>query len=248
MTEGDLLLALVLLFLFVACIIFFIVRVRGGHRPALRQIPAFDLLKGFTGRAIEAGHPLHLSLGVGSLANETTADSMAGISVLNYLVDQAAVTGVHPTVSMANPTVMLFAQNVLKAAHGEDKPGVEAAYRQVHWIAPQPAAYAAGVMSLLSVDKVETNVMVGDFGDEYLLMGEASVKQKAAHIGGTSNPNTLPFIYATAQETLLGEEIYAAGAYLQKRTAHLASLLAQDMIRWLVAAMILVGVVLSSLG
>ena len=237
--------AVVLLLLFLALLLFYIARVRAGHRPSLRHIPAFEALKGFSARAIETGRPLHLSLGIGSMGNETAADSLAGLSVLNYLAEQAALTGIHPTISMADPTVMLFAQNTLRAAHTGDAPETEAAYRHVHWVAPQPAAYAAGVMSLIGVNKMDTNVMVGNFRDEYLLMGEAAVRQGGVHMGGTSNPNTLPFIYASAQETLLGEEIYAAGAYLQKRTDHVGSLLAQDTMRWIIFLIILVGLAMT---
>jgi hypothetical protein len=89
--------------------------------------------------------------------------------------------------------------------------------------------------------------MVGKFGDEYLLMGDSTARRGIAHIGGASDPNTLPFVYATADEILLGEEIYAAGAYLQKRPALLASLAAQDTMRWLVALVILGSILLASL-
>lgn len=248
MAEELIILTLVFLLAFVGLLLFFTGRIRVGHGPSLRRIHAFEALKGFTGRAVEAGRALHLSLGIGSVADETTADSLAGLSMLNYLAKQSTVTGVHPTISMADPTVMLFAQNALRAAHGDDIQGAEAAYRNIRWIAPQPAAYAAGVMSLLSLDDVEANVMVGTFGDEYLLMGETAARQKISHIGGTSDPNTLPFIYASAQKTLLGEEIYAAGAYLQKLPAHIGSLLAQDTMRWIIALVILGGVLIASLG
>ncbi len=239
--------ATILLLLFLVLLLISIARVKVGHRPGLRHIPAFEGLKGFTARAVETGRPFHLSLGIGSMANETTADSLAGLSVLNYLADQASSTGMHPTISMADPTVMLFAQNALRAAQSHNLPETEAAYRNVHWIAPQPAAYAAGVMSLIGTDNLDTNVMVGNFGDEYLLMGEVAARQGRSLIAGTSDPNTLPFIYASAQETLLGEEIYAAGAYLQQRPTHLGSLLAQDTMRWIVAAIILAGVIMASL-
>lgn len=240
--------AIVILIVFVAAIYIFTLRVRSGRTPLLRRIRAFDALQGLPGRAIEAGRDLHLSLGVGSLVNETTADSLAGLAVLDYLAEQAAATGVSPTISMADPTVMLFAQNTLRAAHADDSDRAEEAYRHIRWIAPQPAAYAAGVMNILNIDQVEANVMVGSFGDEYLLMGETAARQGMAHIGGASNPNTLPFIYASAQETLLGEEIYAAGAYLQKRPAHLGSLAAQDLMRWLVALFMLGGIVIASVS
>ncbi len=238
--------ALVFLLIFIAAIYFFTLRVRSGRVPALRRIQAFEMLKSWPGRAVEAGREVHLSLGVGSVVNETTADSLAGLAVLNYLAEQAAATGASPVVSMADPTVMLFAQNVLRAAHANNSERAEEAYRNIRWMAPQPAAYAAGVMNLLNHDRVEANVMLGNFGDEYLLMGETAAQQGIAHIGGTSNPNALPFIYASAQETLLGEEIYAAGAYLQKRPGHLGSLAAQDLMRWLIALLILGGIILAS--
>ena len=63
-----------------------------------------------------------------------------------------------------------------------------------------------------------------------------------------NNPNTLPFIYASADETLLGEEIYAAGAYLQQKPTHIGSLLSQDTMRWIVAGVILVGIIVASLS
>jgi len=240
--------AIVFLLIFIAALYYFTLRVRSGRVPTLRRIRAFDTLKGLPGRAVEAGRDLHLSLGIGSLVNETTSDSLAGLAVLDYLAEQAAATGVSPIISMADPTVMLFAQNALRAAHADDPNRAEETYRHVRWIAPQPAAYAAGVVNLLNIDQVEANVMVGNFGDEYLLRGETAARRGIAHVGGTSNPNVLPFIYASAQETMLGEEIYAAGAYLQRRPAHIGSLAAQDMLRWLVALFILGGIVLASLG
>jgi len=246
-TQQALVMAVVFLLAFTGLLLFFTARITAGHSLALRQIRAFDRLKGLVGRSVESGRALHLSLGMGGLADQTTADSLAGLAVLNYLAGQAATTGAPPLVSMADPTVMLFAQNAIRAAYGDDTEGAEAAYRHIRWIAPQPAAYAAGVMNMLDLDEVDSNVMIGKFGDEYLLMGETAARRGVAHIGGTSDPNTLPFVYATADEILLGEEIYAAGAYLQKRPALLASLAAQDSMRWLVALVILGSILLASL-
>lgn len=240
--------AIVFLLVFVAAFYFFTSQARRGRLPLLRRIRAFDLIKGLPGQAVEAGRDLHLSLGIGNLVNETTADTLAGLATLDYLADQAAATGASPTISMADPMVMLFAQNAVRAAHTANSDRAEEAYNRIRWIAPQPAAYAAGVMNILNLDQAEANVMVGNFGDEYLLMGETAARRGIAHVGGTSNPNTLPFIYASAQEILLGEEIYAAGAYLQKRPAHIGSLAAQDLMRWLVALLMLSGIVMASMS
>jgi len=240
--------AFLFLLLFAGLLAYFTVRVRAGARPALRRIRAFEVLRELMDRAIESGRTLHLSVGVGGMGDRTTADSMAGLSVLNYLTEQAAETGVAPIVSMADPTLMLFAQNAIRGAYGDNQIEAQEAYRHVRWIAPQAAAYAAGVMSILSLEDAEANVMVGNFGDEYLLIGETAAWRKVDHVGGTSDPNTLPFIYASAQETLFGEEIYAAGAYLSRIPAHLGSLITQDAMRWLVALIILGGILVTTLN
>ena len=248
MTQDSSVMALAFLLLFVALMFVYMARVRAGKLPYLRKIRAFDALKGFSSRAIEAGRPLHLTLGSGSTANQTTADSLAGISVLEHLSKQAAVTRIPPTVTMADPTVMLFAQNTLRAAYKENNNSDVGATQNVRYVAPQPSAYAAGVMSMLNTDKPEATAMVGKFGDEYLLMGESAALRDISQVAGASDPNTLPFVYVSADEALLGEEMYAAGAYLQKSPAHIGSLLAQDTMRWVIGAVILVGVVLASLG
>jgi hypothetical protein len=237
------LLALLFLLIFTGLLAFFAVRVRrGGPKPVLRRIRAFEAMKGLVGRAVESGRMLHISLGVGSAANQTTADSLAGLTVLDFLSEQAADTGIPPVVSMADPTVMLLAQNGVRTAGGGEE-----ATEQVRLIAPQPAAYAAGVMNILDSDEVNGTVQVGKFGDEYLLIGETAARHGMAHIGGASDPNTLPFIYASAQETLLGEEMYAAGAYLKHIPAHIGSLVAQDTMRWVVALVMLGGVLVATL-
>ncbi len=103
-------------------------------------------------------------------------------------------------------------------------------------------------MSMFGVDKVESAALIGNFGDEYLLLGEAATQNDIAQIGGASHPNTLPFVYASTPNALLGEEIYAAGAYLQKNPAHIGSLLAQDTMRWIIVAIMLGGVTLATVG
>ncbi|NEP82837.1 MAG: hypothetical protein F6K39_34665, partial [Okeania sp. SIO3B3] len=181
--------AIVLLLVFATLIYFFTVRVREGHKPALRHIEAFEAIKGSMGQSIESGQALHISLGIGGIADQTTADSLAGLSVLRYVGNQAATTGVSPTVSMADPMVLLMAQQAMQSAFGNDRAGAADTYQNIYWTAPQPAAYAAGVLNILNVDEVKTNVMFGHFGDEYLLMGETAVRNNTMHIGGASDPN-----------------------------------------------------------
>jgi hypothetical protein len=220
---------------------------RRGYTPDLRPIRAFDALRGLTARAIEAGRALHVSLGVGGVAGEAAGDSLAGLKVLEYLADQSAAAGVPAVVSVADPTLLPVAQEVVRRPYGADREGAAEAGRHVRWIAPQPAAYAAGVMGILGGEGVDANVMVGAFGDEYLLMGEAAVRRNIATVAGASDPNVLPFVFATADEMLMGEDMYAAGAYLSGEPWHIGSLLAQDLMRWIIVLVVIAAVIIHTL-
>ncbi|MFQ5611714.1 MAG: DUF6754 domain-containing protein [Anaerolineae bacterium] len=235
---------------FVGLHLFYTERARAGRVPELRRLGAFQVLREMMARAVEAGRTLHLSLGSGGIATETTADSLAGLWVLDYFSEQAAAAGVPPLVSMADPTLMLLAQDTLRRAHGDDLVGARRSSEQVRWIAPEPAAYAAGVMGILNIEGVQANAMVGKFGDEYLLMGETGARFGAdiTQVGAASDPSVLPFVYVSTDEMLLGEEMYAAGAYLSQKPAHVGSLLAQDTLRWIVALFILGAILLRSFG
>jgi len=222
-------------------------QVQRGKLPDLRPIQAFTALRGVMARAIETGRAVHVSLGVGGITSDVTADSLAGLSALEYLADQSAATGLAPIVTMADPTLLPLAQDVIRRPHGADREEAAKAVRHVRWIAPEPAAYAAGVMDILGGEGVDANVMIGSFGDEYLLMGEAASRRKITHIGGASDPNVLPFVFASADQALMGEDMYAAGAYLSRKAWHIGSLLAQDFMRWGIVAVMVVLVAIKTL-
>jgi len=222
-------------------------RVQKGDSPDLRSIPAFDALRGVTARAIETGRAVHFSLGVGGITGDTTADSLAGLSALEYLADQSAAADAPPTVTLADPTLLPLAQDAIRRPYGLDQEEASRAAGHVRWIAPEAAAYAGGVMSILGMEAVDANVMIGEFGDEYLLMAEAAHRRQIAQIGGATDPNVIPFVFATADQTLMGEEMYAAGAYLKHKPWHIGSLLAQDFMRWFIALAIVALVIINTL-
>jgi hypothetical protein len=153
---------------------------------------------------------------------------------------------------VTEPTSLPAALDQLR--HAYERQGYPEEFRldQARFIAPpvngSAVPYAAGVMDLMNHEPVTANVMVGAFGDEYLLMTEPGAQRGAFQIGGTSNPTVLPFVYLTMSEPILAEEIYAAGAYLLERVGHLTSLIAQDVFRVVLVLLVLVVVIARSLG
>jgi hypothetical protein len=163
--------------------------------------------------------------------------------VLRQLADDAAACDTPLIVTVADPTVLPIAQDILRRAfvrHGNPG-GYEPT--QVRLIAPDPMAYATGVMGLLEQEPLTGNVMIGSFGDEYLLMGETGARQGIRQVVGAADPRALPFVYATADEPLIGEEMFAGGAYTTRLPIQIASLLTEDWARWAIIAGIIIAAV-----
>lgn len=231
--------------------------VKRGAQFSLRPIAGFALIKNLIGQAAETSHPIHLSLGTSGIGGALTADTAAGLNIVEYLAEHGAISASPPIVTCANPTALPVAQDVMRRAYRQQGYPQEHDPARARLVAPtlsdpadRPAslAYAAGVMQILDQQKLTANVMVGHFGDEFLLMGETGARRHLTQIGGTSATNVLPFVNATMTQPLIGEEIYASGAYLSDKPAHLSSLLAQDVMRWILVAFLVVAILARTLG
>ena len=238
---------LVLLLLTLPVLFFLTSRVRVGKAGALRPLPGMEELPALIGRAAETGQPLHVSVGVAGVGGGTTAETWAGLTLLEQMADEAAACDTPLIVTVADATVLPIAQSILWRAYVRS--GNPEGYdpTQVRLIAPDPMAYAAGVTGLLEREPLAANVMVGSFGDEYLLMGETGVRRGLRQIVGTANPRTLPLVYASADETLIGEQMFAVGAYTARLPIQIGSLFTEDWAKWALIGAILVVAVLKIL-
>ncbi len=236
-------LGIVPLLLILPILFYLTFRARAGKAGETRPIPGLERLPESVGRAAETGQPLHVSVGVAGVGGPATAETWAGLTVLQELADEAAASDTPLIVTVGDPTVLPLAQDIIKRAyirHGHPE-GYDPT--EVRFIAPIPLAYAAGVMGILGREPLTGSVMIGAFGEEYLLMGETGARRGVHQVVGTANPNTLPFVYASADETLIGEEMFAGGAYTSRMPIQIGSLLAEDWARWLVILAILVATV-----
>jgi hypothetical protein len=230
---------LALLLLTLPALLFLTIRVRAGKVGKLRSLAALEELPRSVGHAAETGKAIHVSVGVAGIAGSATAETWAGLAVLNELAEEAAAYDTPLIVTVADPTVLPVAQDILRRAYL--RTGNPEGYKptQVRFVAPNPLAYAAGVTGVLERESLSANVMVGSFADEYLLMGETGARRGVHQITGAADPRALPFIYATADEALIGEEIFAGSAYLGRGPLQVASLLLEDWGRWAILVVIL---------
>ncbi|MGB9593203.1 MAG: DUF6754 domain-containing protein [Anaerolineae bacterium] len=237
----------ILLLLVLPLLALFASQLRAGKRIPLRPIRAFERLGTLIGQSAETGQPVHMSLGVGGVVDPSTAESLAGLALMEHVATEATACGAPLTVTVSDPTLLPLAQDTSRRAWETHPYQYQVQEPEARLIAPDPTAYAAGVMDILLGERVAANIMVGRFGPEYLLMGETGVKSRVPQVVGAADPQVLPFVHATADEMLIGEEMFAVGAYLRPKTAHIASLRVQDWLRVFLILTIVLGVLLRSL-
>jgi hypothetical protein len=114
---------------------------------------------------------------------------------------------------------------------------------------PTPMTYTAGVMMTLKDESVSTSLLIGSFGNEAALMADAGQGEKAHQIIASDTIQGQAAAYVSANEALIGEDMYASGAYLLSgKPFHKASLVAQDVLRLLVVVALVVGGLLALFG
>lgn len=237
----------VLLLIVLPLLALFTSQVRAGKRVALRPIRAFEYLRTLIGQSAETGQPVHMSLGVGGIVDPSTTESLAGLALMGHVAEQSTACGAPLVVTVSDPTLLPLAQDSTWRTWEGHPYQYQVREPEARMVAPDPTAYAVGVMDILLGERVAANLMVGRFGAEYLLMGETGVKSRVPQVVGAADPQVLPFVHATADEALIGEEMFAAGAYLRPKPVHIASLRTQDWLRVFLILTILVSVLLRSL-
>jgi hypothetical protein len=215
--------------------------------PVFRDIPAFTRLRQAVGLVVEDGSRLHVSLGHGSLTTPQSASALAGLALLRRLADLTSAGDQPPIATSGDAPLAILSQDTLQAA---SKYTDRAASDQVagRLTGLTPFSYAAGAIPAIRDEKVSANVLMGNFGAEVGLLTDAVERENSFVVAGSDNPTAQAVIYASAQEPLVGEELFAAGAYVESGLLHAASVTVQDILRWLLIAAILVGAALTLAG
>jgi hypothetical protein len=211
---------------------------------SLREIPAFARLKRGIALAVEAGTQLHVSLGHGGLNGPQGASALLGLSMLKRIGRIASVSD-RPLIATSGEATLAIlsndlSQNNLRSidSSGQFDPN------KGQLTGLTPFSFAAGIIPLMNDQHVSVTLLAGTFGSEVALITDSAERNGSLTLAGSDNITAQAVLYASAQEPLVGEELYAAGAYLEAGPMHTASLGAQDVVRWIIVLAILLGLVL----
>jgi hypothetical protein len=226
-------------------------RALAGRQPINRRpLPALEVIQLALARGAETGRAIHLSPGSGAIGpRSSTMETVAGLLVADRVAAEAALNGTPVLASSGDAVTHLALRGALRQAYQRAGVGQDYDPANVQLLAHQdPMAYASGVTTLYGRQKLEASQLIGAFGQEFLLAGEDGAQRGVPQLAGATTTTALPLIYLTAEGALIGEEIYAAEAYLARTSAPLARLLTQDTLRTVVVIAILVLMALTFLG
>jgi hypothetical protein len=235
------------IFFLVLIIIFWIL---GRKKPilALRGISAFTKLSKMIGISVESGKRIHVSLGKGSIYGEQAAAGIVGLSVLERIAQVTTMSDLPPIATSGDGAIAILSQDTLKGSYRAI--GTQNQYDPTfgRFTGATPFSFAVGSLPVIYDEQSSIDILLGHFGSEVALITDASTRNGNSSLAGSDNLTAQSILYATAEEPLIGEELFAAGAYVKPEPMHIASLHAQDVMRWILVTAIILGAILKFLG
>lgn len=237
--------AFLLFFFFAVAVIGYIALAKKGTSLFIRKIAGLDAVDEAVGRATEMGRKVLYIPGIMSVDNIQTVASM---SILGYVAEKTASYGTELEVPNKDPLVLATAREVVKEAYL--KVGRPDSFQEdmVNYVSYDQFAYTAAIQGLMAREKPATNFLIGSFYAESLIMAEAGNAAGAIQVAGTAELAQLPFFVVACDYTLIGEELYAASAYLSHEPLLLGSIKGQDLVKAVLVFLMLLGVVMASVG
>lgn len=226
-------------------VVAYVVAARRGVKLKIRKIAGLDAIEDAVGRATEMGQACLFVPGVLDINDIQT---IAGLTILGRVAEKAAEYDCELDVPSSRSLVMTAARETVAAAfYAAARPD---AFREdrIYYVTDEQFGYVAHLTGIMVREKPAACFYLGAFFAESLILSETGNAVGAIQIAGTAQPAQLPFFVAACDYTLIGEEFFAASAYLSGDPDQLGSLKGQDVGKVIVAVLVLIGAALSTIA
>ncbi len=243
--NGKRLSVLIILIIYTVFLLYFIMRARTNKNLYIRKIAGLEAIDEAVGRSTEMGRPIVYIMGLGYISDIPTVASLA---ILKRVAYKAAEYNAEVVVPCYDPIVMVAAQETVK--EGFVEAGRPDLYKEsdIYYLTSDQFGYAAGVDGIMMRQKPGAVFLQGYFYAESLILAETGHSIGAIQISGTTAVTQLPFFIASTDYTLIGEEMYAASAYLSRDALSLGTIKGEDYIKMILVVVILIGALMESAG
>lgn len=237
-----------LLVVVIGCVLYSMWKASKGGNVSIRKIAGLDSIEEAVGRATEMGRPVHYCPGLGGIGAVEAPQTFSGLAILSHVARLAARFDVPLIVTIRQPEVFPMAEETVRQAYLEEGKSDRYDPNNIRFLSSQQFAYAAALLGIMARERPAANFMMGAFWAESLMLAEVGSEVGALQITGTAQLSQVPFFVASSDYTLIGEELFAAAAYLSGDRMQLGSIVGQDMAKVIVAVLIIAGVVTRSFG
>lgn len=226
-------------------IVFFIKMARSGKKLYIRRIAGLDAVDDAVGRATEMGREIMFIPGIGDIDDPQT---IAGLTILGRVAKLTSQYKTPLSVPVSKSMVMVTGREIVKESYLSMGRPENFQNGMVYYLTDDQFGFAAGVDGIMVREKPATIFLQGSFFAESLILAETGHHVGAIQISGTAAPSQLPFFITACDYTLMGEELYAASAYLSREPQLLGSLRGQDAGKAIILAAIIIGIILETIA
>jgi len=226
-------------------VVIFIETARRGKKLFVRKIAGLEAVDDAVGRATEMGRPI---LFIPGILDMDDVQTLAGLTILGRISRVIADYDTRIFMPVSRSLVMTAGRETIKAAYQTAGRPDKYSDDMVTYVTDEQFGYVAAVDGIMVREKPATVFLLGAFFAESLILAETGNYIGAIQIAGTARPAQLPFFIAACDFTLIGEELFAASAYLSNEPKALGSLKGQDVGKAIAMAVIILGVVAVTIG
>jgi uncharacterized protein DUF6754 len=118
----------------------------------------------------------------------------------------------------------------------------------VRFYSPNQWGFATSYVGMMHREKAAANFLFGGHAAEAMVIAENGATVGAMQIAGSTNVYQLPFFLVSCEYTLIGEDEYAAAAYLSTDPSQKGIVFGQDLAKLITIGLIVLGSVLATFG
>jgi hypothetical protein len=226
-------------------VVFISISRRMKGKMFLRRLPVFDAIDEAIGRATEMGKSVLYIMGGLDVDDPQTVASM---NILARVAERTASYGSRINIPCVWPMAMSMARETVKESYLRVGKPDEYNEDSIYYLTTDQFGYVAGVDGIMMRERPAANFYLGAFYAESLIFAETGYTTGAIQIAGTAEVDQLPFFVVACDYTLIGEELYAAGASLSGDRIQLGSIRGQDVAKAIFILLIIGGVILALMG
>ncbi len=208
----------------------------------IRRIQGLSAIDEAIGRSTEMGRPMLCCIGLGGLDVPT----LQALAITSYIIKASARFNTRAIVPVYDPQIFPVVEEAVRESYVSEGRPDQYNPDDVRFLSNRQFAFAAATAGIVYREKVAASFLFGTYYAEALIFAEVGQQVGAIQVAGTPSTTQVPFFIAACDYVIIGDEFYAASAYLSREPTLLGSMVGQDIAKGLMIALVIFGATLAT--